>query len=58
MSDQDHDNTRKARADYAAQMARAEFGRHYVDTERVEQVLDNGEIVLRHKRPVSRDRLR
>jgi len=37
--------------DFAAQMARAEFGRHYVDTGRVEQALEHGEIVFRHKRP-------
>ena len=55
MSDQDHDKDREARADYAARMARAEFGRHYVDPERVEQVLNDGEIVFRHKRPRRRE---
>ncbi len=54
MSDQDHDKDRDSRADYAARMARAEFGRHYVDPDRLEQVLNDGEIVFRHKRNESR----
>jgi hypothetical protein len=33
--------------DFAAQMARAEFGRHYVDTARVEQTLADGAIASR-----------
>lgn len=37
-------------ADFAAQMARAEFGRHYIDAERIEQTLKDGEIVFRHRR--------
>ena len=37
--------------DFAARMARAEFGRHYVDPGRVEQALREGVIVLREKRP-------
>ena len=51
MSDNHDHKERDPRADYAARMARAEFGRHYVDPDRVEQVLNDGEIVFRHKRP-------
>lgn len=40
--------------DYAAHMARAEFGRFYLDAERVEQTLWDGEIVIRHKPPARR----
>ncbi|CAN5255004.1 hypothetical protein BH11PSE2_BH11PSE2_18810 [soil metagenome] len=40
--------------DYAAQMARAEFGRHYIDPERVEQTLYYGEILLKPKPPQRR----
>ena len=40
-----------AEPDFAAQMARAEFGRHYVDTGRIEQALKDGEIVFRHRAP-------
>ncbi len=58
MSDQNPSRPRHARAqspqldrdpDYAARMARAEFGRFYLDTARVEQTLKEGEIVFRHK---------
>jgi hypothetical protein len=38
-------------ADFATQLARAEFGRHYIDTRRVEQTLKDGEILLSHKKP-------
>jgi hypothetical protein len=55
MSDHDSRNDRRLRADYAAQMARAEFGRHYVDPDRLEQTLKNGEIVLRQKPRRRRD---
>jgi len=41
-------------ADFAAQMARAEFGRFYIDTERVEQALQRGEIVFRDKKKPDR----
>lgn len=40
--------------DYAAHMARAEFGRFYLDPERVEQTLRDGEIVFRPKTPPRR----
>jgi hypothetical protein len=40
-------------ADFAARMARSEFGRHYIDPGRIEQTLWDGEIVFRHK-PLSR----
>ena len=58
MSDNQNDKDRAARADYAARMARAEFGRHYVDPDRVEQVLNDGEIVFRPKRDNGRQRPR
>lgn len=35
--------------DFAARMARAEFGRHYVDPRRIEPALRGGEMVLRDK---------
>ena len=54
MSDQD--DPKRPRDDYAARMARAEFGRHYVDPERIEQTLRDGEIVFRHKPPRRRER--
>ncbi|MEO6340323.1 MAG: hypothetical protein ABIO39_09820 [Caulobacteraceae bacterium] len=60
MSDQHH-TKRPNRAegdDYATQMARAEFGRHYVDPERIEQTLKDGEIVFRHKPGDRRERRR
>jgi hypothetical protein len=44
--------------DFAEQMARAEFGRHYVDTGRIEQALRRGEIVFQHKAPSRRGKLR
>jgi hypothetical protein len=37
-------------ADFAAQMARAEFGRFYVDGARIEQTLQQGAVVFRDKR--------
>lgn len=40
--------------DYAAQMARAEFGRFYVDPARVRQELRDGEIVVTDKRALAR----
>ena len=58
MSDNDPDNARRPRNDYAAQMARSEFGRHYIDPERIEQTLRDGEIVLRHKAVKARERPR
>jgi hypothetical protein len=55
MSDEEHPRSRRPRDDYAAQMARSEFGRHYLDPERVEQILYDGEIVVRlKKRPPPR----
>ena len=36
--------------DFAARMAKAEFGRHYLDAGRIGQTLERGEIVFRHKR--------
>lgn len=42
--------------DFAAQMARAEFGRHYVDPGRIEQTLKYGEIVFQDRKPAQRGR--
>jgi hypothetical protein len=39
-------------------MARAEFGRHYVDAGRIEQALRDGEIVFQHKERRRRGRPR
>jgi hypothetical protein len=39
-------------------MARAEFGRHYIDTRRIEQTLRQGEIVFKDKAPVPGTRRR
>lgn len=53
----DHLKTRRNNAsapDFAAQMARAEFGRHYVDADRTCQTLHKGEIVFRDKAPPRR----
>jgi len=58
MSDQDHRRYPRANngpprphgPDFAARMARAEFGRHYIDTGRVEQSLEHGEIIFRHRK--------
>ena len=44
--------------DFAAQMARAEFGRHYLDTARVEQTLADGAIVSRPRTSGERKRRR
>jgi hypothetical protein len=48
------DQPKSSKPDFAAQMARAEFGRHYVDSGRIEQVLKRGEIVFQHKAPGQR----
>ncbi len=53
MQDPKHRKSRRpdGEADFAAQMARAEFGRHYIDPDRLNQVLENGEIVFRRRPP-------
>lgn len=49
MRDVESGSTPRRASDYAAQMARAAFGRHYIDAERIEQTLKHGEIVFQHK---------
>jgi hypothetical protein len=52
MADRDNPKSRRGsepppeESDFAAQLARAEFGRHYVDPRRVQQTLKDGEIVF------------
>lgn len=42
--------------DFAAQMARAEFGRHYVDAWQIEQTLKHGEIIFQARKREQRGR--